>query len=230
MNETKICSKCGKNLPKTLEYFNGDKKRKDGFYPYCKVCKGSRYRKLARVGFIICIGCQKELPATLEYFHKSNPTNRYGLHTVCRICRPQLEKRDNEYYKEYYKKNSEWLNANKRVYLKKHFQENRQYYYNKEHKRRAKERGLENTLTVEQWEATKDYFNNECCYCGKKEKLTQDHFIPIINNGGYTKENITPACPWCNASKGGRDFMEWFKRQDFYLEMREYKILNYLSA
>src|SRR5206468_7261438 len=41
--------------------------------------------------------------------------------------------------------------------------------------RRAKVRELEADLTVEQWAFIKDYFKQCCAYCGKKNKLHQDH-------------------------------------------------------
>jgi len=37
--KTKVCTKCGKELPATKEYFNANKNRKYGLSSYCKVCK-----------------------------------------------------------------------------------------------------------------------------------------------------------------------------------------------
>ncbi len=42
--ETKICTKCNKELPTTPEYFNKNKCRKDGLQPYCNMCR-KKYRK-----------------------------------------------------------------------------------------------------------------------------------------------------------------------------------------
>lgn len=36
MDNTKICTKCGRELP--LSEFNKDKNRKDGLHPWCKEC------------------------------------------------------------------------------------------------------------------------------------------------------------------------------------------------
>lgn len=58
------------------------------------------------------------------------------------------------------------------------------------------------TLTLEQWEAIKRFYNNCCAYCGRKfVKLTQDHLIPVSKGGPYTAQNIVPACRSCNSKK-----------------------------
>jgi 5-methylcytosine-specific restriction endonuclease McrA len=60
-------------------------------------------------------------------------------------------------------------------------------------------------FTAEQWEIVKLAFAYRCYYCGKKpKKLTQDHIIPLYENGNHSMENIVPACHSCNARKGNR--------------------------
>jgi len=72
-------------------------------------------------------------------------------------------------------------------------------------RRRAKLNGLPHTLTREQWEAIKAAYKNQCAYCGKHSiRLCQDHFIPVAKNGGYTADNIVPACRSCNSAKCDR--------------------------
>ena len=70
----------------------------------------------------------------------------------------------------------------------------------------ARKRGLPATLTVEQWEGIKAAYRHKCAYCGGKETnkrpLTQDHVVPMIQGGGYIRENIVPACGPCNSKKG----------------------------
>ena len=64
---------------------------------------------------------------------------------------------------------------------------------------------LEHTLTWFEWEETKKVFSYRCAYCGKKEtennKLEMEHIIPASRGGGFTKENIIPACRKCNMKK-----------------------------
>src|SRR5699024_7465752 len=68
-------------------------------------------------------------------------------------------------------------------------------------KRRSLEKNLLSTLTKNQWRDSQNYFGNKCAYCGRKEKMTMEHFIPISKNGDYTRSNIIPACLSCNSSK-----------------------------
>lgn len=96
-------------------------------------------------------------------------------------------------------------------------------------RRLARKKQLPHTLTIEQWSACKEYFNNLCCYCGEEKQLTQDHFIPLSKGGEYTCNNIVPACQWCNTSKKNKDFFNWYPRQEFYSVEKENKILNYLN-
>jgi hypothetical protein len=95
--------------------------------------------------------------------------------------------------------------------------------------RRAKKLSLDYTLLPEQWEQIKTYFDNKCCYCGKKLKLTQDHFVPLLNNGEYTHNNIVPCCLSCNSSKNEKNFFDWYPKYEYYSKTRERKILKFLG-
>lgn len=70
------------------------------------------------------------------------------------------------------------------------------------HRRKSLARTLPNTLTIEQWAAIVAAYKGRCAYCGRKpKKLTQDHVVPVKKGGGYTAENIVPACQPCNSKK-----------------------------
>jgi 5-methylcytosine-specific restriction endonuclease McrA len=46
-----------------------------------------------------------------------------------------------------------------------------------------------------------------CVFCRMTTKSPQvDHAIPRARGGNATIDNAQTACPWCNASKGARDF------------------------
>ena len=132
-----------------------------------------------------------------------------GFYSVCRKC-------ENKYNKHYRKANPEIYKANHSI---------------TEQRRRERTKNVISNFTNTDWKKCKEFFNNECAYCGRKLKnLTQDHFIPLSKGGNYTKDNIVPACRNCNCRKHNKDFNTWYKEQKFYSEEKESKIINYLSA
>ena len=76
---------------------------------------------------------------------------------------------------------------------------------NAEHKRKARLRGNDATMTRAQWKSVLAWFENKCAYCQLWfERLTQDHVIPISRGGAHAVDNIVPACRTCNARKYAR--------------------------
>ena len=74
-------------------------------------------------------------------------------------------------------------------------------------------------------------FGNECYYCGiegdrpedwnwdeetqswyyigRRQHLVREHMLPKSRGGSNGAENIVPACPPCNKSKGVKTVEEW---------------------
>lgn len=74
-------------------------------------------------------------------------------------------------------------------------------------RRRSRKRGLESTLTAAEWQKILDDHFHRCHYCGvKSDALHQEHKIPVVEGGGYTADNIVPACKGCNSSKGAKSY------------------------
>jgi 5-methylcytosine-specific restriction endonuclease McrA len=71
--------------------------------------------------------------------------------------------------------------------------------------RRARLRGVAHDLTIAQWLATLEYFDNRCAYCLRANvPLEQDHVVAISRGGDHTEANVVPACLPCNRSKKDR--------------------------
>jgi 5-methylcytosine-specific restriction endonuclease McrA len=87
---------------------------------------------------------------------------------------------------------------------------------------------LDSNYTKEQWEECKNTFDNKCAYCGKNDKLSQEHFVPVSKGGEYTENNIIPSCKSCNSSKNNSNFFDWYPKQEFYSKIREQNILKHL--
>ena len=208
----KKCTKCKIEKPATPAYFHRSKNRKDGLVNDCKECVKKRTQKHYK----------KNREEKREYNKKYYHDNR-------------------EYHAEYYHDNRE----EKLEYGRSHYKENREYYsefmkkYHLENpeairfnnqRRKARMAELPHTLTVEEWDETLEYFNNECAYCGDSESgLAQEHVIPVSKGGPYTQENIIPACKSCNSSKHVTELEEWYVRYKHYDKERLNKILGYVG-
>lgn len=97
-NGFRTCSKCGKSLPATLEYFYPDNRKEGRLLPICKVCKnliGKELRKENRERKYlkshptpttkVCKTCGRELENTIENFIRVKG-NIDGLDGSCRSC------------------------------------------------------------------------------------------------------------------------------------------------
>jgi len=138
---------------------------------------------------------QKARAATRAYYqnHKDQFNNhrrdwRKRNHDKVKAQTQRIKIRNPELWKLKLQKLNAWATEHgyRRIYLAQ---------------RRARLRGLPSTLTAEQWEAIKAIYHYRCAYCGKKKPLTQDHIIPAAHGGGYTIQNIIPACQSCNSQK-----------------------------
>lgn len=223
----KTCNKCKIEKPATPDYFNRNKKLKDGLFNICKKCQKEYDRK----------HYQKNKEKHNERSKKYYQENKEEITEY----RKKHRQENKEYYSEYYQKNREKMLEHNRNYYK----ENREYFaeYDRKYRlenpevsrlktqrRKARMYELPHTLTVEEWEETLEYFDNGCAYCGDSESgLAQDHVIPIFKGGGYEKGNIIPACKSCNSSKNARNIEEWYKSRDYYDEEKMSKVTYWIT-
>jgi len=253
----KTCYLCGETKP-IAEFYN-DKRRKDGHRNMCKECEKKKLREyLTKNRRVltekVCLSCGKLKPISM--FHRSSATYD-GHKEYCKDCRCKYpagyaEKLRMEIIKsgkkkctkckqikplsEFYKRKKGkigYTSICKSCWSKKYadyYEKNYEHIIEITQKRHALEKSLEINFTKDDWLYCLAYFNYSCAYCGKhSNKLQQDHFVPVIKLGGYTRDNILPACPKCNRSKGSKDFKEWFRSQEFYSLKREIFIMKYLN-
>lgn len=251
----KICSKCNKKYPATIEYFYKASANKDGFNSWCKDCHKSYNKKYSKEYYQEnkdkLLNYQKEYyqenkESVLAYQKGYYEENRSEVLNRCNHYAKNHKNEKRQYDKIYRLKNKskilQYREDNKEIIAKKKsiYRKNnreKQNIYN--HRRKAKAKQLPATLTEEQWISIKEKFNNSCAYCGMTEEehlkqfgeqLHQEHFIPLSNGGGYTHNNIIPACKSCNSSKWNNNFFDWYPKQEFYSEEKENFILNYLKG
>lgn len=213
----KTCKKCGETFPLTEQYFQKRKDSKDGFRNECKACRKSYLAKYK----------QKNSEKIREMDKKYNQINRDKRIEYKRTNRDRLRECD----KLYKKKNRELIREQERRYRKRHPEIVRLRNKIKLQRYKAKVKRLPRDFTKDDWINCLEYFNNECAYCGVSGKnLEQDHFVPVNKGGGYTKDNIVPACKSCNGSKQDNDFEAWYSQQPFCDDFRKRKLLEYLNS
>lgn len=201
---TKTCTKCGEIYPATEEYFNKQKRGKFGLRANCKNCQRAwRNNNQEHIN---------------KYQNNWRKNNKEKLKSY-EVDRSQRDRK----YREKHKKRRYEVNE---VWRKNNHDKLKMYTQ----KRRSLKSKLPASFTKTQWNECKKYFDYQCAYCGNSDKkLHQDHFIPLVKGGEYTKQNIIPSCASCNSSKRDKDFKEWYRDREYYDEARERKILNYLG-
>lgn len=98
-----------------------------------------------------------------------------------------------------------------------------------ERARYPRHRGLEVSLTEEEWNVTLTFFGHRCAYC-QKAWWVVEHVTPLERGGGTTKANCLPACGSCNRYKGQRTLEELIvrvqRRIPWQREARIYAAVN----
>lgn len=241
MTETKICTKCNKQLTADKTNFRSSSKGKLGLGSSCKDCE-KKQSKLYRENN------KKKLAEYNKKYYEEN-------HERCLTVRSEWRNNNSEYFKQYRNEHKEISKA----YAENYYDENKEelnqyknswYIKNKDriiimrrvykrnnrdkaqtwgNKRRTMKAKLEHSFTTNDWKTVMSEFNHECAYCGEEKKLTQDHFIPLYSGGEFTINNVIPACINCNSSKSNKSFDVWYPTYKYYSKHRERKILEFLN-
>lgn len=217
---TKACTTCGEKKPATGEYFSKSKKSKDGYRWDCKDCQ-KKYREKNKD--YLTNHSRKWREKNKEHVKQYKKDNEDRI----KKYRKENASRAAETGKRWQENNKERLLATRRKWNQENKQrkaelnrrwceQNPEKRLNSGQRRRTMRRDLPATMTTEQWEFAVKQFDNKCAYCRQKVKLTQDHVIPVSQGGYHTRQNIVPACSFCNASKGARDMQEWYSKQLFF--------------
>lgn len=112
----KICSKCGRELPKNTDYYFKKKDTKDGFTNRCKECQGygftNKLTKIPKEGHKFCIKCDRELPVDARYF-PIDKACKDGIRNVCRECG-----KDGHFMEDNYTPKRVWTKEENKLFVK----------------------------------------------------------------------------------------------------------------
>lgn len=228
---TKKCAKCGE--VKKIGEFNKNKRNKDGFQCRCKQCikvDSQIFYKNNKIKILLHYQNNKE--KILKYAKEYRQSHKEYFDKYAKEYRQLNRNYFSEYGKEY-RKNNKWRF---KEYQERYYQNNKEKFKMRTSLYNSRKLLLPSELTRTQWNDTVSFFNGTCAYCGKpnivngnRRRMTQDHFVAVTKGGGYTKENIVPACKRCNCSKSNKDFSYWYPYWESYSPEREQKILAFLA-
>lgn len=158
--DTKICTKCGRELPATEEFFYKDKYQKNGLKSHCKICE-KEYRDQNKER-------SKQYGKEYRKQHKEEKKQYYLKH----------KEKINEKRKEYYSNNKELINEKGKEYNKIYREINKQKIKERRQAKRdityKKEISRLYNLTIDEYNKKLQNQNNECFIC-KKELTTRKY-------------------------------------------------------
>ena len=116
---------------------------------------------------------------------KWNKENKPKMKVIRRKWRVRNQDKNRQLAKSWAKRNPKYIHHNAKL-------------------QSFKRRNAEGSFTLKEWNDLKRKYNFRCYLCGKRKKLTVDHFIPLSKGGTNYIDNIRPACLSCNCSKGSK--------------------------
>lgn len=196
----KRCTKCKQEFPATAEYFGIT--TRDGMRSICKMCHLEQNRQHRKNN------PDKEKERHHHYYEANTDECKARSRRYYQ-SNPDKAKTRARHYRE---ANLDKVKSRHQRYSKANPDKSRE----QTHRRRAKKRGLPNTLTDQEWRNALAYFNGCCAYCDRSPSLfdyykvlQHDHFVPLSKGGPYTAQNIIPGCQTCNDAKHDYDALEW---------------------
>lgn len=180
--KTKICKRCGRELP--LSEFYKAKSCKDGYRNECKECFLQYYKQYQ----------QEHKEELAEYNKQYRQDNKEEIAEQKKQYYQDNREELAEYYKQYYQ-----TPMGRALCLVRNYRRNDKKY----------NRG-ECTLTA-QWIIENIFSGQKCIFCGESdwEKLGCDR---IDNSLPHTPDNVNPCCDECNTKRGKKTYDEYMKK------------------
>lgn len=196
-----------------------------------------------------CRDCEEVKPLTEYYSYKRKLKSgkRYTFHKPeCKPCAIKINRKwQYDHYEEFkeslrkYNKKPEHKRK-KRILEQKRREQGTLREWQRNNRDKVKgynetRRHKNHSITKDEWELCKEYFDYECAYCGIKEDVAKElygnylHKEHVDHEGLGDLSNCVPSCKVCNASKHIYTLYEWYPMQTFYVYERYEKIQQWLS-
>lgn len=187
--QQKRCTKCGRELPATTEFFYSNRGGKFGLYSRCKQCRNEVSRQWG-----------KDHPDKRAIYSKNWINNH----------RPQKNALKRASYHRHKNEQREEIRARNRASYKRH-PENAKA---SKARRKAKLYNAGGHFTAKDVRRIGELQNWRCWWCGKKcrNKYHIDHRVPLSKGGTNWPDNLVITCSFCNLSKGNKLPEEWIGR------------------
>jgi 5-methylcytosine-specific restriction endonuclease McrA len=193
-DDSKVCVKCGRRLPATLEYFSRDR---NGLRTNCRDCQR-------------------------EYYQQWQVNNRDKTRQYRQTYAAKHPALVAERHHEYWIANRERLIEAHRIWKERHSEQMAKYglAWEKRHpdrasarvrNRDARKKGNGGMHTAADILAQCNRQKGRCYWCQKKvgDDYHVDHVVPICLGGSNGPENLVVSCAACNRKKGGKHPMEF---------------------
>lgn len=204
-----------------------------------------------------CTSCEEwKLENTDNFYMMNKQKPEKGFQAECKPCiskrsfinenkdRQKAKEYKREYYlnnkdsmlgsfkRRYREKNDEW-----KIYMSEYQRNNpdkmKIYNENRQHKNHK--------ISKKEWMACKEYFDNQCAYCGLPinehyvtrkgiAKLGDFHKEHVDHEGENDLSNCIPSCKNCNSEKHTKKLDEWYNSENpKFLQERIDKIIKWIS-
>lgn len=211
-NLTRICTKCKREFPATLEYFHKHKLGKNGLRSTCKGCSTAASRAWSAAN-------PERRRENQNRWNRENPErvkakrlrhkSKHNAYSRAYDAAHREQKRAKD--KARYWSDPDFHRERHRQWRQSNPEQNRV----RNHRYCARKLKAEGSYTKGDIELLYKNQKGKCWWCGKKlvkGKTHIDHRIPITKGGSNNPSNLVLACEFCNCSKHDNMPWEWIGR------------------
>lgn len=144
--------------------------------------------------------CREHREEVKEYAKQHKEELREYRKLYYEAHREKIKEQTRECQKRYNETHREEKKENAKLYRETH----REHIDFLNANRRARLRAAEGSFSEDEWNALCKLYAYRCLRCGKVEKLSMDHVIPVSKGGTNWISNIQPLCQPCNSGKCDR--------------------------